>query len=103
MILRMQAYLIFSLLYWPPEEQGAYGASQTYAERNKVVLRRMDNWAAEINSRPSAESWTHNPNLLFLPYFLLSKTKWTALRASLSLAGYGNYRPRLRLRRSFLQ
>src|SRR5262249_38484825 len=47
---------LFSLLHWPPEEQSAYGASQTDAERNQVVLRRMDNWAAEIESRPSAES-----------------------------------------------
>ena len=47
---------LFSLLHWPPEEQSAYGASQTDAERNQVVLRRMDNWAAEIEARQSAES-----------------------------------------------
>src|SRR5215471_19242285 len=47
---------LFSLLHWPPEEQSAYGASQTVAERNQVVLRRMDDWAAEIESRPLAES-----------------------------------------------
>ncbi len=47
---------LFSLLHWPPEEQNAYGSSQTEAERNQVVLGRMDNWAAEIESRPSAES-----------------------------------------------
>ena len=47
---------LFSLLHWPTEEQSAYGASQTDAERNQVVLRRMDNWAAEIEARQSAES-----------------------------------------------
>ncbi len=47
---------LFSLLHWPPEEQIAYDASQTDAERNQVVLRRMDDWAAEIESRPPAES-----------------------------------------------
>ena len=46
---------LFSLPHWPPEEQSAYGASQTDAERNQVVLRRMDDWAAEIESRPLAE------------------------------------------------
>src|SRR5262245_19096316 len=47
---------LFSLLHWPPEEQSAYDASQTDAEGNQVVLRRMDDWAAEIEARPSAES-----------------------------------------------
>ena len=47
---------LFSLTHWPLEEQSAYGASQTDTERNQVVLRRMDNWAAEIESRPPAES-----------------------------------------------
>ncbi len=47
---------LFSLLHWPPEEQGAYGASQTDAERNQVVLRRMDDWAAGIEAPQSAES-----------------------------------------------
>ena len=47
---------LFSLLHWPPEEQNAYGASHTDAERNQVVLRRIDNWAAEIEARQSAES-----------------------------------------------
>jgi len=47
---------LFSLLHWPLEEQSAYGVSQTDAERNQVVLRRMDNWAAEIESRQSVES-----------------------------------------------
>jgi hypothetical protein len=47
---------LFSLLNWPPEEQYAYDASRTDAERNQIVLRRMDDWAAEIESRPSAES-----------------------------------------------
>jgi hypothetical protein len=47
---------LFSLLHWPPEERNAYGASQTDAERNQVVLRRMDDWAAEIEARQSAES-----------------------------------------------
>ncbi len=47
---------LFSLLHWPPEEQSAYGASQTDAERNQVVLRRMDDWASEIEALRSAES-----------------------------------------------
>ena len=47
---------LFFLLHWLPEEQSAYGASRTDAERNQVVLRRMDDWAAEIESRPLAES-----------------------------------------------
>src|SRR5262249_28555379 len=47
---------LFSLTHWPPEEQRSYDSRQTDGERNQVVLRRMDNWAAEIESRPSAES-----------------------------------------------
>jgi hypothetical protein len=47
---------LFSLTHWPPEEQSSYDASQTDGERNQAVLRRMDDWAAEIESRPSAES-----------------------------------------------
>src|SRR6266545_1188745 len=47
---------LFSLLHWPPEEQNAYGVSQTDAERNQVVLRRMDDWAAGIEAIQSAES-----------------------------------------------
>lgn len=47
---------LFSLTHWPPEEQSSYDASQTDGERNQVVLRRMDDWAAEIEPRPSAES-----------------------------------------------
>jgi hypothetical protein len=47
---------LFSLLHWPPEEQIAYAASQTDAERNQVVLRRMDNWAAETEARQSIET-----------------------------------------------
>jgi hypothetical protein len=47
---------LFSLLHWPPEEQNAYDASRTDAERNQIALRRMDDWAREIESRPSAES-----------------------------------------------
>ena len=47
---------LFSLLHWPPEEQSAYGASQTDAERNQVVLQRMDNWAAEIKAHQSIEA-----------------------------------------------
>src|SRR5262245_39779050 len=47
---------LFSLTHWPPEEQSSYDTSQTDGERNQVVLRRMDDWAAEIESRPSAES-----------------------------------------------
>src|SRR5262245_40927680 len=47
---------LISLLHWPLEEQSAYDASQSDAERNQVVLRRMDDWAAEIEARQSAES-----------------------------------------------
>jgi hypothetical protein len=46
---------LFSLAHWPLEEQNAYGASQTDTERNQVVLRRMDNWAAETKARQSIE------------------------------------------------
>jgi hypothetical protein len=46
---------LFSLMHWPVEEQTAYSASQTDAERNQVVVRRMDNWAAEIEASQSAE------------------------------------------------
>ena len=45
---------LFSLTHWPPKEQIAYDASETDAERNEVVLRRMDNWAAEIEASQSA-------------------------------------------------
>jgi hypothetical protein len=47
---------LYSLLHWPLEEQIAYGASQTDTERNLVVLRRMDNWAAEIGAHRSIEN-----------------------------------------------
>jgi hypothetical protein len=47
---------LFSLTHWPHETQVAYDASQTDGERNQIVLRRMDDWAAEIESRPLAES-----------------------------------------------
>lgn len=47
---------LFSLLHWSPEKQSAYGASQTDTERNQVILRRMDDWAAEIGALRSAES-----------------------------------------------
>jgi len=47
---------LFSLVHWPPEEQNAYGASRTDAERNQVVLRRMDDWAAEIEALQQSES-----------------------------------------------
>jgi hypothetical protein len=47
---------LFSLAHWPDEERSAYDASQTDGERNQIVLRRMDDWAAEIESRPHAES-----------------------------------------------
>jgi hypothetical protein len=47
---------LFSLSHWPPGEQSAYSASQTDAERNQVVLRRMNDWAAEIEALQSAES-----------------------------------------------
>jgi len=41
---------LFSLVHWPMNEQVAYNASQTDVERNQVILRRMDNWAAEIEA-----------------------------------------------------
>jgi hypothetical protein len=47
---------LFSLLHWPPEKQSAYGASQTDAERNQVVLRRIHDWAVEIEALRLAES-----------------------------------------------
>lgn len=47
---------LFSLIHWPLEEQGAYSASQSDAERGWVVVRRMNNWAAEIEARQSIES-----------------------------------------------
>lgn len=47
---------LFSLMHWPSEEQLAYSASQSDAEKNRVVIRRMDNWAAEIKASQSAES-----------------------------------------------
>ena len=46
---------LFSLTHWPAEEQNAYNASQPDAEINQIVLQRMDNWAAEIEARQSAE------------------------------------------------
>jgi hypothetical protein len=46
---------LFSLTHWPTEEQSSYSASRTDAERNQIVLRRMDNWAAAIEARQSAE------------------------------------------------
>ncbi len=46
---------LFSLMHWPSEEQIAYRASRSDAERNQAVLRRMDNWAAEIEASQSAE------------------------------------------------
>ena len=47
---------LFSLTHWPLAEQNAYSASQTDAEKNRVVVWRMDNWAAEIEARQSNES-----------------------------------------------
>jgi hypothetical protein len=47
---------LFSLTHWPLAEQNAYSASQTDAEKNRVVVWRMDNWAAEIEERQSNES-----------------------------------------------
>jgi len=47
---------LFSLTHWPLAEQNAYSASQTDAEKNRVVIWRMDNWAAEIEARQSNES-----------------------------------------------
>jgi hypothetical protein len=46
---------LFSLPHWPMEEQNAYNVSQTDVERNQVILRRMDDWAAEIEALQSAE------------------------------------------------
>jgi hypothetical protein len=46
---------LLSLMHWPAEEQNAYNASQTDAEINQIVLQHMDNWAAEIEARQSAE------------------------------------------------
>ena len=46
---------LFSFIHWPLEEQDAYSASQSDAERNQIVVRRMENWAAEIGARQSAE------------------------------------------------
>jgi hypothetical protein len=42
---------LFSLIRWPLEEQIAYSDSQTDAERNQVAVRRMNNWAAEIEGQ----------------------------------------------------
>jgi hypothetical protein len=47
---------LFSLMHWPMEEQNAYSPSQSDAEKNRVVVRRMNNWAAEIEARQSIES-----------------------------------------------
>lgn len=47
---------LFSLMNWPMDEQNVYNASQTDTERNMVALRRMDNWAMEIEARQSTES-----------------------------------------------
>jgi hypothetical protein len=47
---------LFSLTHWPLAEQNAYSDSQTNAEKNRVVVWRMDNWAAEIEARQSIES-----------------------------------------------
>jgi hypothetical protein len=46
---------LFSLMHWPMKEQSTYSASQTDAETNQIVLRGMDDWAAEIEARQSAE------------------------------------------------
>jgi hypothetical protein len=46
---------LFSIRHWPMEEQNSYSTSQTDEERNQIVLQRMDNWAAEIEARQSAE------------------------------------------------
>jgi hypothetical protein len=46
---------LFSLTHWPSEEQRSYDASQTDGERNQIVLRRMDDWATEIEGSQSAE------------------------------------------------
>jgi hypothetical protein len=46
---------LFSLAHWPPEDQNAYNASRTDAEKNMVVLRRMDDWSAEVEARQSTE------------------------------------------------
>jgi hypothetical protein len=46
---------LFSLLHWPAEERIAYSASQSDAERNQVVIRRLDNWVAEIEANQSTK------------------------------------------------
>lgn len=47
---------LFSLIHWPSEEQTAYSKSQTDTERNQIVLRRMDRWAAGIRQHRLIES-----------------------------------------------
>src|SRR5262249_40688164 len=47
---------LISLLHWPLEEQSAYDASQSDAERNHALLRRRDDGPGEIKARQSAES-----------------------------------------------
>lgn len=46
---------LFSLMHWSFEERSAYSASQSDAEKNQVVLRRMDKWAAEVEARQSIQ------------------------------------------------
>ncbi|MGH9844803.1 MAG: hypothetical protein ACREEM_39305, partial [Blastocatellia bacterium] len=47
---------LFSLMHWPLEEQIAYSASETDMERNQIVLRRMNDWAAQIETHTSAKA-----------------------------------------------
>jgi hypothetical protein len=47
---------LFSLMHLPSEKHNAYGANRTDAERNQVVLWRMEDWATEIEARQSNES-----------------------------------------------
>lgn len=47
---------LFSLTHWPPEDQNAYRASQTETEKNPAVLKRIDDWAAEIETHQATEN-----------------------------------------------
>jgi len=64
---------LFSLTHWPLAEKIAYCASQTDIERNQVVLRRMDNWAAAIEARQSP----HDLHILLaLSFFSQKNSGW---------------------------
>ena len=42
---------LFHLMHWPPKEYEAYNNSKTSTERVRVVLRRLNNWVAEVEAR----------------------------------------------------